>query len=78
MCPVVIGHCKVEQKRIVACKVVIDKAAKHRRRMRGGLDCSLLKKHVVTKKIGVNSAAPPMPLSIATVATTIDTGNINQ
>jgi hypothetical protein len=29
-------------------------------------------------KIGVNSAAPPMPLSIATVATTIDTGNINQ
>ncbi len=29
-------------------------------------------------KIGVNSAAPPMPLSIAQVATTIDTGNMNQ
>ena len=29
-------------------------------------------------KIGVNSAAPPMPLSIAQVATRIDTGNMNQ
>ena len=29
-------------------------------------------------KIGVNNAAPPMPLSIAQVATMIDTGNMNQ
>ncbi len=29
-------------------------------------------------KIGVNRAAPPMPLSIAQVATRIDTGNMNQ
>jgi hypothetical protein len=28
--------------------------------------------------IGVNSAAPPIPLSIAQVATAIDTGNMNQ
>ena len=30
------------------------------------------------KKIGVNKAAPPMPLSIAVVATQMDTGNMNQ
>jgi len=29
-------------------------------------------------KIGVNNAAPPMPLSIAHVATKMDTGNMNQ
>jgi hypothetical protein len=29
-------------------------------------------------KIGIKSAAPPIPLSIAVVATPIETGNINQ
>jgi hypothetical protein len=28
--------------------------------------------------IGVKNAAPPMPLSMAQVATMIDTGNMNQ
>ncbi len=30
------------------------------------------------RKIGANSAAPPIPLSIAVVATHIETGNMNQ
>jgi len=30
------------------------------------------------KKIGINIAAPPIPVNMAVVATSVDTGNMNQ